>query len=104
MNLDALVDRNSWPLELFCLHSSDGHSCRGINCLAVTGWKTSDPQRSQVYALIFTAGLTSETRIVMPLTVMRCPRCSPRIFLTAIALEFRSLLEPDGVIGLKLRV
>ena len=76
----------------------------GVNCFVVTGWKISQPHRSHVYALTSTAGFTSETLVVMPRTVIRCPRCSPRTLRTARAFWLRSVLDPDGVSGLKVRV
>lgn len=41
---------------------------------------------------------------MMPRTVIKRPRCSPRTFLTAKALEFFSLSEPAGIMGLNVRV
>lgn len=75
-----------------------------MNCFVVTGWKISQPQRSQEKAWILMAGLTSDTRVVMPLTVMRCPRCSPLTLRTAKAFVLPWLLDPEGVKGLKLRL
>jgi hypothetical protein len=76
----------------------------GVNCLLETGWKTSSPQTSQVYAFTRIEGLTSETLVAMPLTVINWPKCSPLTCRTDNALEVFSLLDPDGVMGLKLSV
>ena len=98
------MERKSWPLVLFFLHSSEGHSTIGVNCLVVIGWKISQPHLSQEYALTWTDGLISDTLVTIPRTVIRWPRCSPRTFRTANAFELLSLLEPEGVIGLKFSV
>lgn len=48
----------------------------GVNCLLEMSWKTSEPQLSQEYALTSNSGLTSDTRVTMPRTLIKRPRCS----------------------------
>ena len=96
------MEGKSWPFESFCLHSSEGHICSGVNCLAETGWKISQPQRSQVYAWIRMLGFKSDTLVVMPRTVIKWPKCSPRTCRTARVFLLAS--APVGVTGLKFSV
>lgn len=74
VNLQALVCMCSWPRLLFTMQTSLMHSVRGVIFLLSTSWKISAPQESQVYALTWRSGLTSETRVTIPRTVMSLPR------------------------------
>lgn len=71
---DARVCMKSLPFVWLVLHVSDGQTMRGVKLFCATSWKISFPHESQVYALTRRRGLTSETRVTIPRTVMRWPR------------------------------
>ena len=73
---------------LFLTHSfSFWQSVMGVNSFLEISWKFSEPQTSQVYALTSSSGLTSDTRVTMPRTVMSFPRCAPLTSRTAIEMS-----------------
>ncbi len=50
-------------------------------------WKVSEPHTSHVYALTWRRGLTSDTRVTIPRTVINLPRNAPFTSLTAIGIS-----------------
>lgn len=82
-NLDALVCMTSEPWTRSILHPADGHSDSGRNVLDVISWNDSSPHESHEYALTRMCGLTSDTRVVIPRTVMSLPSAAPLISRTA---------------------
>lgn len=74
----------------FFLHSDSFWQSRmGWKSFREMSWKVSEPQTSQVYAFTRSSGLTSETRVTIPRTVMSLPRCVPFTSRTAIAMSDR---------------
>lgn len=81
----ALVCICREPRRPFFLHSlSFWQSEIGRNVFWEISWKVSEPQTSHVYALTCNSGLTSDTRVTIPRTVINRPNRTPFTSLTAI--------------------